>query len=72
MNKRLKILLNHSIIIFSFSASIKIYYFDLALSLNLILVDNFNVLFIILNLQIFYNKLSIIDLILPINSYIGI
>ena len=51
MNKRLKILLNHSIIIFSFSASIKIYYFDLALSLNLILVDNFNVLFIIINLN---------------------
>ena len=47
MNKRLKILLNHSIIIFSFSASIKIYYFDLDLSLNLIWVDNFDVLFII-------------------------
>ena len=55
MNKRLKILLNHSIIIFSFSAPIKIYYFDLALSLNLILVDNFNVLFIItINFKYFY------------------
>ena len=47
MNKRLKILLNNSIIIFSFSTSIKIYYFDLDLSLNLIWVDNFDVLFII-------------------------